>query len=104
MSRKTNAQQPILWAINQQLVYSNEINEINFWSALFKGELNFSDFVKNAMGALLEATAFFMQFLQAWNAERPNFNLNALPVVGPPKVKVVFILVDLLLNGLVLVA
>lgn len=90
MSNKTDAQLPILQLIKIQLVYSNELEQRNFWSALFNGELSFGDFVKNAMGAVLEIAAFFVQFLQVWNAERSNYNLSALPVVTPPKVYVFF--------------
>lgn len=88
MANKTDAQLPILKLINMQLVYSNELQEINFWSALFRGELSFSEFIKNSMGAVLEITAFFVQFLQVWNVEKPNYNLNALPVVKPPDVNI----------------
>lgn len=75
MANKTDAQLPILQLINMKFLYANVVDEANFWS--------FSGFVKNAMGA----AAFFIQFLQVWNAERPNFNLTAFPVVKPPNVR-----------------
>lgn len=68
MANKSNAQMPILQLIKLQFVYSNEQQS----------------FIKNLMGVV----AFFIQFLQVWNAERPNFNLNAFPVVKPPNVSV----------------
>lgn len=74
MANKTDAQLPILQLIHLKFLYTNELDEANFWS--------FSGFVKNAMGA----AAFFIQFLQVWNAERPNFNLTAFPIVKPPNV------------------
>lgn len=78
MSNKTNAQLPILEIINLQYVYSVEVEDLNFWSS-------FS--LSNGLRTTLEISAFFMQFLQVWNAEKPNFNLAALPVVEPPNVR-----------------
>lgn len=75
MSRETNAQLPILEIINLQFVYSGEIETIGL-----------SNFAKNSVRAALEIAAFFIQFLQVWNAEKPNYNLTALPIVGAPNV------------------
>jgi len=46
-------------------------------------DLNFS-LVRSAVSTVLETTAFFMQFLQTWSVQKPDFNLTDLPKVQPP--------------------
>ncbi|KAJ8956382.1 hypothetical protein NQ318_015120 [Aromia moschata] len=47
-------------------------------------ELSFG-LVKNAVTTFLEVTAFFLQFLNTWNAQRSNFSITDLPAVAPPQ-------------------
>ncbi|KAL1502651.1 hypothetical protein ABEB36_007765 [Hypothenemus hampei] len=88
MADKTDIQQPLLHILKLKLTYSNEEPSIGFWSALFKGNLKFSDFslglMKNAVSTIFETSAFFLQFLQTWNAQKPNFAITDLPRVEPP--------------------
>lgn len=90
MSQRTPSQLPIVRLLNLQLVYSDQTADADFWSALFKGRLTPSEMtsglLKNTVGLALETAAFFVQFLQAWNKERPNYNPAALPVVPPPTI------------------
>ncbi|KAJ8917239.1 hypothetical protein NQ315_002256 [Exocentrus adspersus] len=91
MSGKEEFQTPILRLIDVKLTYSLEQQEVpGFWAALFKGNLSFSELsfglVRNAVTTFLEVTAFFLQFLHAWNAQKSNYNVTDLPVVAPPQV------------------
>ncbi|KAF2904853.1 hypothetical protein ILUMI_01324 [Ignelater luminosus] len=89
MSDQSEFQLPFLQILKLKLVYSNELqDDSGFWSALFRGQLSFSElskgFIQNTALSFLELSAFFIQFLQVWNQERPNYNFSALPVVPPP--------------------
>lgn len=90
MSNKTGSQLPMLHLLKLRLLYSGELQDANFWSELFRGRLGLSEvgagLARNAVGSALELTAFFMQFLQVWNAERLDFSPTAFPVVRPPDV------------------
>ncbi|CAG9767695.1 unnamed protein product [Ceutorhynchus assimilis] len=88
MGGKTDSQLPLLHLLNLKLVYSNEQPSQSFWMELFKGNLRISDLsfglIRNGVSAVLETSAFFLQFLQAWNAHRPNYNITDLPKVDAP--------------------
>ncbi|KAJ8980407.1 hypothetical protein NQ317_009402 [Molorchus minor] len=89
MSNKTEFQTLVLKQVDVKLSYAVDQQEASsFWSALFKGNLSLSEmsfgFVKNAVTGFLEVTAFFLQFLQTWNAQRADFIMTELPTVPPP--------------------
>lgn len=89
MANKTEHQLPILNVLNLKLAFSNDGISQSFWGALFSGKLRFSELnfglVRSAVSTILETTAFFMQFLQTWNAQKPNFNIADLPKVDAPR-------------------
>ncbi|XP_066153850.1 peroxisome assembly protein 12 [Euwallacea fornicatus] len=88
MSEQTDIQIPLLNILGLKFAYSNEEPSLSFWSALFRGNLKLSDInfglARNAVSTVLETAAFFMQFLQVWNSQKPNFAFTYLPKVEPP--------------------
>lgn len=91
MSGEANSQLPSLQLINLKLVYSMEQDNAQaFWTALFRGKLSCSQLstglLQNAVRSVLEISAFFVQFLQAWNTEQANYNVTALPTTPVPHV------------------
>ncbi|XP_066251862.1 peroxisome assembly protein 12 [Euwallacea similis] len=88
MSEQTDVQIPLLNILGLKFIYSNEEPSLTFWSALFRGNLKLSDInfglARNAVSTVLETTAFFMQFLQTWSSQKPNFTFTYLPKVEPP--------------------
>lgn len=88
MSNKADSQLPSLQLLNLKLIYATNEDDQHFWASLIKGELSLGDIgaglVKNTVQSLLEISAFFVQFLQAWNSERMNFSMTSLPVVRAP--------------------
>lgn len=91
MTNQSEFQTPILKLLDIKLTYALDQQDIpSFWTTLFKGNLSLSELsfglVKNAVTTFLEVTAFFLQFLQTWNAQKSNFNFMDLPIVPPPPV------------------
>ncbi|GJQ85375.1 hypothetical protein Trydic_g10149 [Trypoxylus dichotomus] len=90
MSDETESQNPILRLLKLKLVYGIETeDDITFWSSLFQGKLNLTEFTKgilpNALRSSIEIGAFFVQFLQTWYREKSNYSITALPTVPPPQ-------------------
>ncbi|KAK5638789.1 hypothetical protein RI129_013084 [Pyrocoelia pectoralis] len=91
LSNASCHQTPSLQLLRLKLAYALTPQLIPaFWTALFRGELSLSDFgtglLRNTTTSVLELSAFFMQFLQVWNAERANYSFTSLPIVPPPPV------------------
>ncbi|ERL85755.1 peroxisome assembly protein 12 [Dendroctonus ponderosae] len=88
MAGKTEYPQPLLNLLKLKLVYSNEEPSLSFWGQVFKGNLRFSDIsgglLRNAASTVLETTAFFLQFLQTWSAQKPNCSITDLPKIEAP--------------------
>jgi len=88
MAGKTEPQLPILKLLNLKFTYSSEEPSRSIWGALFSGKLSISDLsfglVRNAISTILETSAFFLQFLQTWEAQKPHFSITDLPKVEAP--------------------
>ncbi|KAF5291596.1 hypothetical protein FQA39_LY14318 [Lamprigera yunnana] len=71
-----------------KLVYVTLQMQPGFWVPLLKGQLSFPDFkrgfVEHTVRSILELSAFFVQFLKAFNTERSNYSFSSLPFVPPP--------------------
>ncbi|XP_017771368.1 PREDICTED: peroxisome assembly protein 12 [Nicrophorus vespilloides] len=90
MSNIEESQLPALKLLQLKLIYSDVENDFHsFWSSLLKGQMSFSELsvglAQNAVRSTLEISAFFVQFLQAWNKEKANFSITALPSIPPPE-------------------
>ncbi|KAJ8953642.1 hypothetical protein NQ314_007249 [Rhamnusium bicolor] len=64
---------------DKTIIISNQFKN-DFFSL---SELSFG-LVRNAATTFLEATAFFLQFLHTWNAQKSNYSMTDLPNVPPP--------------------
>lgn len=90
MADQTESQNPNLQMLKLKLVYSSEPEDVLlFWTSLFKRKLSLKEFgvgiVQNGFRTFFEVGAFFVQFLQVWYREKPNYSLTALPTVPPPQ-------------------
>lgn len=56
------------------------------WTELKKG------LAQNTIQSALEVSAFLIQFIQAWNAERTNYSFDGLPNAPPPPVSLHYII------------
>ncbi|XP_060533168.1 peroxisome assembly protein 12 isoform X2 [Cylas formicarius] len=88
MSNKTESQLLILKVLKLKLAYSYEPPSPSFWGAFFRGQLWSSDLswnvIRNGVTSVFELAAFFLQFLNTWNAHHPNYNWTDLPKVEAP--------------------
>ncbi|CAG9818722.1 unnamed protein product [Phaedon cochleariae] len=89
MAKSTEYPTPIFKLINMQLAYNTELlDEPGFWTALSKGDLSWSQLsfglIRNAVATSLQVGAFFLQFLQTWNAQKSNHNMTDLPNIKSP--------------------
>lgn len=89
MSDQTPHQTPTLHLLHLKLIYSVEQQDnTGFWSALVRRQLSWTELKKglaqNTIQSALEVSAFLIQFIQAWNAERTNYSFDGLPNAPPP--------------------
>ncbi|XP_023029936.1 peroxisomal biogenesis factor 12 isoform X2 [Leptinotarsa decemlineata] len=91
MANNSEFQTPLLKLIDLKLTYNmDQMDDTNLWSSLFKGSLSLSQLsfglIRNAVATSLEVGAFFLQFLQAWNTQKSNYNVTDLPNAIAPMI------------------
>ncbi|XP_030765307.1 peroxisome assembly protein 12 [Sitophilus oryzae] len=88
MALDTKYQLPSLHMLNMKLCYSYELPAPSLWEILFSRKLVLSelsfDIVRRTLGNIFEVTAFFIHFLESWNAKMPKNNMTDLPKVQVP--------------------